>query len=163
MAVEIDPYPRGFYFRVFFTGFSVAMDAAFQEVSGIARELKVEEIGCGGENRFKYRVPGVSSFQNLVLKRGIVLASSDLIKWCVKTLDGGLSEPIQTRDVEVHLLNEHGDSCMSWDFIKAYPVKWSTSNLKSQESAIVIESIELAYHYFELSQDRQKEKKAAGG
>jgi len=60
-------YPVGFYFELSFRG----EDAAFQEVSGMSKELSVEEVVCGGENRFKYRLPTVSSSQNLVLKRAL--------------------------------------------------------------------------------------------
>ncbi|MFZ0597999.1 MAG: phage tail protein, partial [Flavobacterium sp.] len=67
MADSTD-YPVSFYFTLSFSG----VDAAFKEVSGISKELSMEEIVCGGENRFKYRLPTVSNSQNLVLKRAIV-------------------------------------------------------------------------------------------
>jgi T4-like virus tail tube protein gp19 len=40
---------------------------------------------------------------------------------------------------------------MKWTFHKAHPVKYSFSDLKAQESGLVIESIDLAYTYFEIS------------
>ena len=133
-----------FYFSVSITGMG-GSDAAFQEVSGLSKELGIEEVVCGGENRFKYRLPAQTSFQNLVLRRGVVNAESALIGWVKDTLDNGLSAPIK-----VWLLDENGHSSMDWNFIAALPVKGSASNLRSQESEIFIETLEFAYQYFDM-------------
>lgn len=146
-----DQILTGFYFSLEFTGKGKGSDAAFQEVSGFSKELNVEEVVCGGENRFKYRLPSTTSFQNLVLKRGVALADSPLLGWCKDTLDNGLAKPIETRNVIVNLLNEKGQSCKSWSFVNAYPVKWSASELNSEKNAVFIETIELAYLYFEIA------------
>ena len=138
-----------FYFSVSITGMG-GSDAAFQEVSGLSKELGIEEVVCGGENRFKYRLPAQTSFQNLVLRRGVVNAESALIGWVKDTLDNGLSAAIKTRDIKVWLLDENGHISMDWNFIAAWPVKWSASNLRSQESEIFIETLEFAYQYFDM-------------
>lgn len=144
----MDPnYPVGFYFQLSFQG----DDAAFQEVSGISKELAVEEVASGGENRFKFRLPTVSTSQNLVLKRALISTGSQLLNWCAACIDQGLASSIQTNDVRLSLLNASGQVCMMWTFYNAYPVKYSVSDFKSQESSIVIESIELAYTYFNIS------------
>ena len=62
-------YPVSFYFTLPFAG----VDAAFKEVSGISKELSIEEIVCGGENRFKYCLSTVLSSQNLILKELLFL------------------------------------------------------------------------------------------
>ncbi|MCW3072051.1 MAG: phage tail protein [Bacteroidetes bacterium] len=139
-------YPVSFYFELSFNG----EDAAFQEVSGISRELSVEEVVCGGENRFKYRLPTVSTSQNLVLKRALVPEGSQLIDWCSQSIDAGLVAGIITQDVSLSLFDAWGNVCIMWTFHKAYPVKYSVSDLKSQENGLVIESIELAYTYFDV-------------
>lgn len=139
-------YPVGFYFSLSFEG----EDAAFKEVSGISKELGMEEVAGGGENRFKYRLPTVSASKNLVLKRAIVPAGSKLITWCSDTLDNGLATAIQTQDVSVDLLDNEGKILMKWTFYNAYPVSYAVSDLKSQESEILIETIELAYNYFNI-------------
>jgi len=144
-----DQLLTGFYFSLAIAGLKSNVDAAFQEVSGFSKELHLEEVVCGGENRFKYRLPSTTTFQNLVLKRGVTLSDSPLLKWCMDTLDNGLAMPIATHDIIVNLLNEKGQSCKSWTFVKAYPVKWSASELNSEKNAVFIETIELAYLYFE--------------
>jgi len=146
-----------FYFSVKVSGDSSTADAAFQEASGLSKEISIEEVVSGGENRFKYRLPNTASYPNLVLKRGVALVDSDLIGWCQTTLDGGLGNPIQTKNILLSLLNEKGLVTMSWNFVKAYPIKWSVADLKSQESNVLVETIEFAYQYFEITDSRDNE------
>ncbi|KRD10398.1 phage tail protein [Flavobacterium sp. Root901] len=148
---ENSNYPVSFYFTLSFSG----VDAAFKEVSGISKELSTEEIVSGGENRFKYRLPTVSNSPNLVLKRAIVPVGSALVNWCANCIDQGLANPIQPHNVILRLLNANGVVCMQWTFNNAYPVKYAVSDLNSQESNIAIESIELAYTYFNISSNTQ--------
>lgn len=148
---ENSDYPVSFYFTLSFSG----VDAAFKEVSGISKELSTEEIVSGGENRFKYRLPTVSSSPNIVLKRAIVPVGSALVNWCANCIDQGLANPIQPQNVTLRLLNANGVVCMQWTFNNAYPVKYAVSDLNSQESNIAIESIELAYTYFNISSNTQ--------
>jgi phage tail-like protein len=49
-----------------------------------------------------------------------------------------------TSNVLVTLLAEDKAPLAAWLFLKAYPVKWSTSDL-SAEPALVIDTMELAY------------------
>ncbi len=142
-------YVRGFYFVLSFN----SIDAAFQEVSGITKEMALEEVVCGGENRFKYRLPTVATSPNLVLKRALVPVGSKLISWCANTIDSGLANTILPQDVSLSLLGEDGSIKVKWTFAGAYPVKFSVADLKSDESHLAIESIELAYSYFEITKD----------
>ncbi|MCA6362923.1 MAG: phage tail protein [Bacteroidetes bacterium] len=147
MANGGSTYPVSFYFQLSLPG----VDAAFQEVSGISKELATEEVTCGGENRFKYRLPTVVTGQHLVLRRALVPLGSPLVYWCAACVDMGLANGIQTFPIIVTLLDASGLPLMAWTFFNAYPVKYSISDLKSQENGIVIESIELAYTYFDVS------------
>lgn len=138
--------PVGFHFRVEF-GFlpSDSNDARFQEVSGLTSELGVEEITEGGENRFSHRLPTRAKYGNLVLKRGL-LVDSELIEWCQDAIENFEFEPTT---VDVTLLNEkHEPLADTLSFMQTWPVKWSISDFKAQENAIVVESMELVYNYF---------------
>ena len=142
-------YPVSFYFELSFKG----EDAAFQEVSGISKELNIEEVVCGGENRFKYRLPTYSTSQNLILKRALIPEGSELIDWCADSMDTGLANAIETHDVSVSLLDSGGAVSVMWTFFNAYPVKYAVSDLKSDANELVLETIELAYTYFEITPD----------
>lgn len=148
MADPIYYPPVGFYFKLSITGVSNASDAGFQEVSGITAELGIEEIAEGGENRFKYRVPDRAKYSNLVVKRGLVVKNSALAQWCLTTIPGDFSAQITTKTVTVVLMDPNGNNLMAWDFINAWPVKWSVSDFKSTDDSVVVESIEFAYSYF---------------
>ena len=145
--MALSDLPVGFYFSLSFND----EDAAFKEVSGISQEFGIEEVRSGGENRFKYRLPTVVTSKNLVLKRAIVPKDSQLTKWCEDTFSGELSNPIETNDVSVNLLNNEGQVLIKWTFHNAYPVKYSVADLKSQESEVLMETVELAYTYFDSS------------
>lgn len=140
-------YAVGFYFVLLYNGEKIP----FQEISGLAEELATEDVTCGGENRFKFKLPTVASSQNLVLKRAVIPASSKIVEWCKKSIGGGFATKIQPANITVNLLDASSYVCMKWVFYKAYPIKYSFSDLKSQENSLVIETMELAYTYFDVS------------
>lgn len=145
---KVGKFPVGFYFSVSFDG---GKEMPFQQVSGLSKEQTVEEVTGGGENRFKYRLPSVAASQNLVLKRAVVPKGDELTTWCRDSIDGGLAKPIKTKTVSINLLNNEGQVSMKWNFYKAYPIKYSISDLKSQESEILMDTIEFAYIHYTTS------------
>jgi len=148
-AAQVSRPPVSFIFQLSFGGKEDNSKIGFQEASGISREMNIEEVGCGGENRFKYRLPGVMKYNNLVLKRGLVPKGSSLSKWVIGTLEQGMVNSISPKDITVSLLDKARKILISWNFKSAYPVKWDVSNFKSTESEVAIETIEFAYNYFE--------------
>jgi phage tail-like protein len=150
--------PYGFLFSVEILGNPLVnftgIEAGFQEVSGINASMKFDSITEGGENRFVHKVPARTSFDsNLELKRGLIVASSPFGDWCRTHLSSGLNamgpgKKIKTEDIIVHLLNSYQVPLMSWQFVRAYPVKWEVNGLNAKQSEIAAESISLAYQYF---------------
>ena len=137
-----DPHkiPVGFHFAVDF-GLGISPgDHFFQEVSGIGAEVTTEELREGGAD-VSYRLPTGIKFNNLVLKRGLV-TGSQVLDWCRDAVENFSFSP---SDVTVVLLNENHLPLTIWQFLGAYPVKWSVTDFKAQENALVIESMELAY------------------
>lgn len=140
--------PPSFYFTVTIPGDIVSADARFMEVSGISMNFNTEEISVGGENRFKYKGPTHPSYDNLVLKRGLVTSPSPLALWCEGQAIAGLAAPIVTLDILVSLLGPSGIPLMAWTIVGAWPVKWNVSGFDSTENKIAIETLELSYNYF---------------
>lgn len=141
--------PVSFHFKVEVKGIGKGdADMCFQQVSGLCAALGVEELPVGGENRFTYRLPTRAKFENLILKRGMLL-DSGLIDWFRDAIENFSFRPA---DVSVSLLNEKHQVSAAWEFIGAYPVKWAIADLKAQENAIAVETIELAYQYYRRSQ-----------
>jgi len=139
--------PVGFYFSLSFPDDNSLM-CSFQEASGLSVEMDVEEIAEGGENAFKHKVPTENRYPNLVLKRGLTAADSPLLNWCTNTIGSDFSNPISPKTIQVSLMNAEGTSLKTWNFVNAWPVKWSISDFKSQESEVVVEALEFAYSYF---------------
>lgn len=137
--------PVAFHFSVALSGSSSAVDAAFQEVSGLEKEIDLETVVEGGENRFVHKLPRPVRQANLTLKRGLTDESSDLVAWCRETIDGDFSKPVKPRDLVVSLLDEAGDPVASWGIGNAYPVRWSVGAFDAMKNAIAVETVELAY------------------
>lgn len=140
--------PGSFYFQLQFGPMKTPADNAFQEALGLGAELEVEEIQAGGQP-YKHRVPKVTKYGNLVLRRGYVSANSLLSKWVEATLNTDFTKPIQTYDVQLSLLNDQDVALATWHFREALPVKWSLSDFKLQENALAIETLEFAYSSFQ--------------
>ena len=137
-------FPAAFSFKVNVAGITGAYEGSFQEVTGLTAKLGTETIKEGGENRFEHRLPNPPKYENLVLKRGMVL-NSDLINWARKAIE---EFSFKTTTVNVNLLDETSAPIASWSFKNAYPVALKVSDLKAQDNAIVIETLELSYSYF---------------
>jgi phage tail-like protein len=149
-------YPPGaFYFTVKVFGSAMLLaaitdiDASFQEVSGIQSAFEIEEVAEGGENRFAHRLPRITKYSNLVLKRGIVTADSFLSEWAGLTIGSSLALPVVPQNLLVTLLNEAGWPSIAWGFFNAYPVRWEVGALNSEQNQILTETLEFSYTYFE--------------
>lgn len=150
--------PVNFFFEVKFLGRNLdkmAVETRFKSVTGLNVSLESESLAEGGENRFQHALPTRTSYTALVLTRGLV-KNSKLIAWCN---DAILNYDIRPMNLLVTLLhvNRPDDSkppdkiepLMSWKVINAWPQKWSVSEFNAEKSEVVIETLELKYHYFE--------------
>ncbi len=137
--------PTAFHFTVGFSGKGKGMDASFQEVSGIGGEIETEAVREGGENRFVHMLPKGVKQTRLTLKRGLASTSSPLVAWCKDVLEGGLGTAIETRQLDLTLLDEDGDPLRRWSFTNAYPVRWEVESFSSMKNEIAVEKIDLFY------------------
>jgi phage tail-like protein len=136
----------GFRFEVSFLVSGIRsnpVDMRFQKVSGLAAKINTEDLREGGQNLYTQKLPTDVSYDNLVLERGMVVRSSGLNGMLEKTMSSFIFAP---SNVQVTLLNEQASPLMSWLFMQAYPVKWSTSDLDAEPS-LLIDTIELAYTF----------------
>ena len=139
------PIPStGFLFNVIFEFANT--EVRFQEVSGLSVEVEVEEFKEAGENRFTHRLPVRTKYTNLVLKRGLI-ANSKIFKWCKNAIE---DFNFKLQDITINLLNSEKEIVCTWKVVNAYPLKGNVSNLNAMQSEFVIETLELAYHYFKF-------------
>lgn len=139
--------PVGFHFKVVFQiPDAQDVDTRFQSVSGLSVEFDTETYKEGGENRFEHRLPLRTKYPDLSLKRGMVTVSP-LTNWCLAAFNERLIMPIT---LFVTLLNESHAPLKTWSVFNAWPKKWAVSDLNAQESAIVIETLDLSYSHFKV-------------
>lgn len=133
-----------FRFAVFFFVGGVVpnpLDIRFQKVSGLSVEVTTEDFNEGGQNLHQHRLPQRMQHGNLTLERGMVVGSPLNVEFNV-TMS---TFKFLASNVLVTLFNEHGVPVSGWLFMKAYPVKWSTSDLDASRIGPVIDTMELAY------------------
>lgn len=131
-----DPY-RSFRFRV---EFDQVQHGGFSRVKGIARETKVDTYREGGVNDHEHKLASLTTYSNLTLENG--LGDDFLWQWHQDVVDGR----VQRRTLTVVLCDEAGSERWRWLVERAYPVKWSGSDLEAASSQVLVESVEFAHH-----------------
>ena len=143
MAIERqnqNPY-SAFNFIVEIDGDQVA---GFQEVEGLDSENTPIEYREGADAMNTVRkLPGIESYPNLVLKRGLT-GSVVLWEWRKEVRDGSGSFP-PTRDVVIQLQDEQHQNVMQWRLTNAWCTKLSGPSLNASSNEIAVETLELAY------------------
>jgi phage tail-like protein len=122
------------------------LDIYFQKVSGLSMTMETDSIGDGGQNLYTQKVPKKISYGNLVLERGVPAISPLGIEFNVAFSLFKFSPS----NVLITVFDENSVPVMSWMFTKAYPVKWSMSDLDASGNSLVIDTMELAYTRFQL-------------
>lgn len=141
--------PLGFRFGVLFLAMGVIpnpLDIMFQKVSGLGSTVETDPVEEGGQNLYTQRLPKKISYENLVLERGVVVGSPLVIEFNVAM---SLFK-FTASNVLVTLLDNTRIPISAWMFMKAYPVKWSVSDLDATANSVVIEHMELAYQRMQV-------------
>lgn len=139
--------PAAFHFRAEFDlGATTAADMEFSDVSGLNVEVTEEEVREGGENRYVHKLPGRAKYTNVVLKRGL-LVDTGLRDWILDTVQTLTVVPVT---VWIKLLDAEHAPLRTWTLIGCWPVKWTVGDFSAQQSALAVESLELAYTRFKV-------------
>lgn len=140
------PYnvPVSFHFEISFTENTGIGESLFQEASGLNMKLETEPLVIGGRNQESYKLPKKVTYDNLVLKRGL-LKNSGLITWVNDAL---VNFSFVTRLIKVSLLDAANSAVVEWSLRDAYPVGLRISDFKSTDNSVVVETLELAYSSF---------------
>lgn len=144
MVLRIDPY-FGFKFRILIQGI---IEGGFAEFSGLGASTQVEDFIEGGVNSFVHKFPKETTFENLVLKKGMA-DSVELWQWHRDVI----INKFERKDVQILLLKKDTDEmARQWSFRKAFPVKWTGPEFKGDSNTVAFETLELAHHgYTETS------------
>lgn len=131
------PLPA-FHFQVEWGGTKIG----FTEVSGLNVETEVIEYRHGASPDYsKQKMPGMMSYENITLKRGVFKGDNEYYEW-LKTLQLNTAE---RRDILISLLNEEHEPVMVWKVRNAFPVKIESPELNAEGNEVAIESLEIAH------------------
>lgn len=136
--------PLGFRFGVLFMAIGAIpnpLDILFQKVSGLGTTVETYPVAEGGQNLYRQQLPKHIQHDNLMLERGMIVGSPLAIEFNV-----AMSQfKFTPSNVLVTLLDHTRIPIAGWLCMKAYPVKWSISDLDATTNAVVIEHMELTY------------------
>jgi phage tail-like protein len=139
---SMDAFPYlSFRFRVEFDN---VIAGGFSECTGLLVETEVEEHREGGLNEFTHKLPKGTKYGTLTLKRGF-LDTTDLWDWHENVVAG---QTQQRKNLSIILLDGEGNDKIRWDVREALPVKWSSSEFKSDGNTVMVETLELVHHGF---------------
>jgi phage tail-like protein len=141
-AGRTDPYPS-FSFLVELDGIA---SAAFTSVTGLESETSVIEYRTGAEPTRVRKLPGLTKYPNIVLKRGLT-RDRELWTWRKAIVDG---KP-DRRSGSIVLLDETGQEVVRWNFVRGWPAKWEGPALNARANEIAIETLEIAHEGLEVT------------
>lgn len=122
------------------------IDFKFQRVSGLGSEIQLDSVNEGGQNLYTQRLPTKVNYNNLVLERGYTIGSPLNMEFNV-----AFSKfKFYPSNVLVTVFNEIGVPVGAWLYMKAYPVKWTLSDLDAQSNSVAVDTMELAYSRFQI-------------
>jgi phage tail-like protein len=133
---RVDPYGN-FNFLVEIDGIT---RAAFQHASGFDSAIDVIEHREGGENTTQRKLPGMTKYSNISLKWGLT-DDHDLYDWHRQAVLGN----IQRKNGSIILLDRQGNEKMRWNFVNAWPSKWTGPDFNAEGNDVAIETLELAH------------------
>lgn len=139
MAPGDKTYPyASFRFRIEIKGLTIAQ---VSEVSGLQIETETEPYEEGGVNDYVHQLPKRTKYQHIILKRGIT-DLEDMWKWSQEVVSG----KFKRKSGSIILINSNGEEKLRWNFLDAYPVKWTGPEFKSDSNTVAFEAIELAHN-----------------
>jgi phage tail-like protein len=131
-----DPF-ASFNFKLEIAGITVA---GFSECTGLNTEQNVIDYREGQEGITPRKLPGLTKFGNITLKRGIT-ADKTLYDWR-DLVHQGL---IERKNLSIVLQDEAHVEVVRWNVVEAWPSKYVAPDLKATANEIAIESIEITH------------------
>jgi phage tail-like protein len=119
--------------------------AAFSEVSGLESETAVIEYRVGIELNTVRKLPGLTKYANIVLRRGVT-KDDELWNWRKAVVDGN----VDRRNGSIVLLDDSRNQVVRWNFRDGWPCKWEGPALNAKANEVAIETLEIAHEGLEL-------------
>jgi len=140
-----DPY-RNFKFEVEIGGF---VRAGFSKVTGLKHTVEQVEYREGAENETPRKLPGQSTYDDVVFERGMS-TDSDFVDWMAEVFNLDNVEGVQGDDsfrktIVVYLKNKAGDRAIKWTIYRAWPHIDDDADLDASANEVAVESLTVAH------------------
>ena len=136
MANRVDPY-RVYKYKVEIDGIT---RGAFSEASGLDSSQDPIEYREGTDPLHSKKLPGLNKTSNISLKWGIT-DDKEFWEWRKKSIDG----QTERKNGSIVLYNDAGEEKIRWNFVEAWPTKWTGPSFKASGNEVAIESLEIAH------------------
>jgi phage tail-like protein len=131
------PLPK-FHFQVQWGGTKIG----FTEVTGLEVTTEKIEYRDGASKEYhKIRMPGMQTFGDLTLKRGVFAGDNEFYAWWNTVTLG----TVERRDITISLLNEGHQPVVVWKVKKAWPTKVTSTDLNASGNETAIETLVLTH------------------
>jgi phage tail-like protein len=138
---RVDPFAQ-YNFMVEIDGVT---RAGFTEASGLTVEQDIIEYREGSEVARARKLPGLTKYTNITLKRGLV-GDAELWEWRKSTIDG----QTERRAGSIVLLDESRQEVMRWNFVEGWVAKWEGPTLNATANEVAVETLKICHKKLEL-------------
>lgn len=131
-----DPY-GSYNFMVEIDGIS---RAGFRECSSLDSSQNPIEYREGTDPLTVRKLPGLVSFSNITLRRGIT-DDKELWEWRKKAMDG----KVERKNGSIVLLDDTGQEKLRWNFVNGWPSRWNGPEFNATGADVAIETLEIVH------------------
>jgi phage tail-like protein len=133
----VDPY-RNFNFLVEIDGIA---QGNFSECSGLDATTEPVEYREGGDNTTVRKLPGKTTYSDIVLKRGLT-ADPELWNWRKQIIQG----KVERKNGSIVVFDlANAKEVARWNFVRGWPTKWEGPSFDAKGNDIAIETLTIAH------------------
>ena len=132
---RVDPF-KNFRFLVEIDGIA---QAGFSECSGFGSNIEVIEYREGGDPTTVRKLPGKTSYTDIVLKWGMT-SSREIYDWHLQAINGQLSR----RNGSVIILDDLGQEAGRYNFFSAWPSKYDPVDLNAKGNDVALDTLTIS-------------------
>jgi phage tail-like protein len=133
-----NPDPYGGY--NFFVEWNGIIHAGFKQCSGLDSTQSAGEYREGTDPLTKRKIPGLNSYSNITLQRGIT-NNDELWKWRQSLMQGTADR----REISIVLMDDKGVEKIRWNLSNCWPLSWKAPDFDATNDDVAIETLELVH------------------
>jgi phage tail-like protein len=143
MAARTDPL-NNYNFKVEIDGIQVG---GFSEATGLESTIETIDYREGGNNTTVQKLPGKTTYTDIVLSKGTTGGDNTLYNWHRQTVLGS----IERKSGSIIVCDRAGNEQLRYNFINAWPMKWDPADFNATGNQVAIERFTLAHEGVELA------------